>query len=65
MSRKLEIDMDTAEKITLLSLQDHYGYVKEELRAHIEEGQYLHPDDVTKNHQLIYSLEKVISYFGG
>ena len=57
--------MDTAEKITLLSLQDHYGYVKEELRAHIEEGQYLHPDDVTKNHQLIYCLEKIISYFGG
>jgi hypothetical protein len=65
MSRKLEIDMDTAEKITLLSLQDHYGYLKEELRAHIEDGQYLHEDDVVKNHQLIYCLEKVIAYYGG
>jgi len=65
MSRKLEIDMDTAEKITLLSLQDHCGYLKEELRAHIEDGQYLHEDDVTNNHQLIYCLEKIIPYFGG
>jgi len=64
MSRTLELDMDTAERITLLSLQDHYEYLKEELRAHIE-GQYLHEDDVAKNHQLIYCLKKVIAYYGG
>ena len=65
MTRKLELDMDIAEGIALLSLQDHYKYLKEELRAHIEEGQYLHPDDVTRNHQLVYCLEKVIKYYGG
>ena len=65
MSRKLEIDMDTAERITLLSLKDHYGYLKEELRAHIEDGQYLHEEDAAKNHQLIYCLEKLIAYYGG
>jgi len=65
MSRKLEIDMDTAEKITLLSLQDHYGYLKEELRAHIEDGKYLHEEDVANHHQLIYCLKKVIAYYGG
>jgi hypothetical protein len=65
MSRTLELDMDTAERITLLSLRDHYKYLKEELRAHIEEGQYLHEDDVLRNHQLIYCLKKVIAYYGG
>ena len=58
MSRTLELDRDTAERITLLSLQDHYEYPKEELRALIEDGQYLHEDDVAKNHQLIYCLKK-------
>jgi len=65
MSRKLEIDMDTAERITLLSLQDQLKYLKEELRAHIEDGQWLHEDDVKLNHQLIYCIKKVISYYGG
>jgi hypothetical protein len=65
MNRKFEIDMDTVERLTLLSLKDQYGYIKEELRAHIEDGQYLHPEDVTKNHQLIYCFEKLIDYYGG
>jgi hypothetical protein len=65
MTRKLEIDMDTAESITRLSLEDHYGYLKEELRAHIEDGQYLHEEDVARNHQLIYCLKKIIKYYGG
>ena len=65
MTRKLEIDMDTAESITRLSLEHHYGYLKEELRAHIEDGQYLHEEDVMKNHQLIYCLKNIIRYYGG
>jgi len=65
MNRKIEIDSDTAESITRLSLQDHYDYLKEELRAHIEDGQYLHEEDVVRNHQLIYSLKNIIRYYGG
>ena len=63
--RTLELDGETADRITLINLQDQYDYLKEELRAHIEDGQYLHEEDVLKNHQLIYCLEKLISYFGG
>lgn len=65
MSRKLEIDMDTAERIALVSLQDHYDYLNEELRNHIENGSWMHPDDVKNNHHLIYCLEHVIKYYGG
>lgn len=63
--KKLELDMEVADRITLLSLQDQYNYLKEELRAHIEDGQYLHEEDVTKNHQLIYCFKHIIKHYGG
>ena len=63
--KKLELDMEVADSITLLSLKDQYNYLKEELRAHIEDGQYLHEEDVMKNHQLIYCLKHLIKYYGG
>ena len=63
--RTIELDGESADRITLINMQDQLDYLKEELRAHIEDGQYLHEDDVTKNHQLIYCLEKLIPYFGG
>ena len=63
--RTIDLDGEAADRITQLNLQDHLEYLTEELRAHIEDGQYLHEDDVTKNHQLIYCLQKLISYFGG
>jgi hypothetical protein len=42
-----------------------YHYTKTELKSHIEEGTYLHPEDVAKNHQLIYALELLIPFYGG
>ena len=57
--------MEVADSITLLSLKDQYNYLKEELRAHIEDGQYLHEEDVTKNHQLIYCFKHIIKHYGG
>ena len=63
--RTIELDGEAADRITLINLQEQRDYLTEELRAHIEDGQYLHEHDVTKNHQLIYCLEKLISYFGG
>jgi hypothetical protein len=46
-------------------LKDSYQYIKAELKSHIEEGTYLHPEDVAKNHQLIYALELLIPFYGG
>ena len=63
--RTFEIDFETADRITLLNLQNQRDYLKEELRLHIEEGQYLHEEDVLKNHQLIYCLDNLITYYGG
>lgn len=65
MAKGLEIPFEVADKITLSSLQDQYTYLKEETRLHLEEGQWLHPEDLGKNVQLINALELLIPYYGG
>jgi hypothetical protein len=64
MSRGLEIDYDTADKITLLTLQDQLKYLRKELEDY-KEGKWLHPEDVTNNIKLISALELLIPYYGG
>jgi len=62
----LELDYETADRITLLTLIDHRDYLVEELRAHEEDGQYLHPEDAYKSKTvLIPALDAIIDYYGG
>lgn len=65
MSKGLTIDFETADRITLLTLQDQHKCLKEELRAHVENGKYLHPEDKDMSMMLIPALELIINYFGG
>jgi len=66
MGKGLEIDFETADRITLACLKDQLKYLKEEVRLHVEEGQYLHPEDYHKSMtQLIPALELLIPYYGG
>lgn len=63
---KLEIDYETAERITLLTLQDHLSYLEEELKDHVENGSYMHPEDVLKSRgEYIPALKVLIKFFGG
>ena len=64
MSKKLEIDFETADRITLLSLKDQRKYLKKEL-ADFKKGEYLHPDDVVNNTHVVQALDTVIKHFGG
>lgn len=64
-SRGLEIDFETADRITRLALSDQLGYLKEELRMYTEEGSYMHPEDVANSVKLIPQIENIINYFGG
>ena len=62
----LLIPFEVADGITLACLQDQLGYLKEEIRLHVEEGVYLHPEDYHKSMtELIPALEILIPYFGG
>jgi hypothetical protein len=63
--RGLEIDFETANRITILTLKEHVGYLKEELRQHIEQETWMHPEDVVDTPIRISQIESVIKYFGG
>jgi hypothetical protein len=64
VSKKLEIDFETADRITLLTLKEQRRYLKKELRD-FKKGEYLHPEDVANNTRVIDALDLVIKHFGG
>jgi len=65
MSRGLEIDYETADRIAVHVMQDHLGYLREEVKDHVENGAYMHPEDYHKSMtELIPALETLIKYFG-
>ena len=65
MSKGLEIPFEIADMITLSSLMDQHKYLKEETRRHLEEGAWLHPEDLGRNIQIINAMDLLIPYYGG
>lgn len=65
MSKGLEISFEVADGITLAILKNHHEYLKEETKAHLENGEWLHPEDLANNIKLIHAMELLIPYFGG
>ena len=63
MARKIELDGEAADRITLLNLKEYRIYLKKELRQY-KKGEYLHPDDVAGNIKLIEAMTLIIKYFG-
>ena len=64
MKKGLEIDFETADRITLITLKEQRGYLKKEL-AKFKKGEWLHPEDVVNNTRMIQALDLVIKYYGG
>ncbi len=64
MSKKLEIDFETADRITVITMKEQRKYLKKEL-ADFKKGEYLHPEDVVNNTRVIQALDIVIKHFGG
>lgn len=63
---KLEIPWEVADGIVVASLKNQIAYLKEEIRAHVEEGAYLHPEDYHNSMvNLIPAMERIIDYYGG
>lgn len=73
MSKKLEIDGDTADRITVLNLKDYRTYLKKELAQWKKnpktdsnpDGYWLHPEDVAGNIRTIDALNLIIKHYGG
>ena len=61
---KLELDIETADRITVICLKSQRSYLKKELAAY-KKGEYLHPEDVVGNQRLIEAMDLVIKHFGG
>lgn len=62
----ITLDFETADRITLATLKSQLSYLKEEVRLHVEEGQYMHPEDYHDSMtKLIPALELLVPYFGG
>jgi len=64
MSRGLEIDYDTADRITMLVMKEQLKYLRKELED-FKDGKWLHPEDVANNTKIIAALELLIPYYGG
>lgn len=62
-TRQLTIDGETADRITVLNLKDYRAYLKKELRDY-KKGQWLHPEDVAMNIQVIEAINLVIKQYG-
>lgn len=62
--RELSIDFETADKITLLNLQEYRTTLKNELDRYLT-GEWLHPEDVARNAKTIEALNLIIREFGG
>jgi len=61
----LTLDFETADRITLLCLKEQLDYLREELRQHQYENQYMHPEDVANTVKLMPALELIIKHYGG
>lgn len=62
----MEIDWEIADRITLLNLQDNLEYLESELKAHKEEGQWMHERDALDSEYIyIPALKALIKYYGG
>jgi len=58
----LEIDFETADRITVLNLKEYRDRLQKELDDY-QSGQYLHPEDVAGNLKRIGALNLIIADF--
>jgi hypothetical protein len=66
MMNGMTIDWETADRITVLSLKDQLQYLEKEISDHVNEGQWMHPEDYHNSMtRTIPALKHLIQYYGG
>jgi hypothetical protein len=65
-----ELDFETADRITRLTLTNQRDLLKDDLcklysTMDSEDPYWMHPDDVDTNHKLIKQMNSILDYFGG
>ena len=61
----LNIDFETAERITRLNLTEARDYLQSEIDNHVINGTWLHPEDLPLNREYIYCINTLLNYYGG
>jgi len=69
----LELDMETANNITRLTLTDYRDYLQSEIDQWQEnpkdddnpKGYWLHPVDLARNYKTVKRINKILEDFGG
>lgn len=62
----MTIDFETADRITLLNMKDALSSLEKEVREHMEEGKYMHAEDLHEaTAKYIPALKVLIKYYGG
>jgi hypothetical protein len=62
----MQIDYETADRITLANLKDALDTLQSELDNHTNNGSYMHPEDVSNAvSKYIPALKILIEYYGG
>jgi hypothetical protein len=61
MTKKVELDLDTVDRLALVSLNDHRRFLIEAFEA----GDYFHIEDQKRSAKLIDAFTEVIKYYGG
>jgi hypothetical protein len=62
---KFKLDYDLVDAITLKALKSHRKILKKQLKNHLENGAWMHQDDVVNTPKLINALDVIIDYYGG
>lgn len=63
--KKLELDYDIADSITVATLKNYRKSLKKHLKEHAKGTAWLHADDVPRMTKTIEALDLVIRDFGG
>ena len=63
--KRLEIDYETADRITLLNLKEYRNDLKKELQDFKDGTHWMHNDDVVATPAIIDALTLIIHQFGG
>ena len=62
----MTIDYETADRITLLNLQDQLSRLEKEVSDSILDGKWMHPEDLQESQNIyIPALRVLIKYYGG
>ena len=66
MAKGIELDFETADRITVLTLKEQRAYLAKEVKAHEKKGSYMHPEDYHETKTLLLpALDRLIKFFGG